>query len=529
MNISTMPTDSRPVLSRLENGWLPFALFTIAVISRIPFTSHYLYHWDSVNMAFGLQRFDVINGAPHFPGYIVYIALGQFLNAIIGDHQTTLVFISVVSSGLAAAAIYYLGRAIFNPITGLIASIILITSPLVWFYGEIALPHTLDLFAIILVMWLLYRIMEGDTRPLWFTAVFLALLGGFRQQDLLFLGPVALFAVYRTGIRRLIVFTLIGFVVTLAWFIPLIQNTGGLQAYMEGSSAFSAPFFKPTSLLAGAGIAGLRHNVISKLIPYTLYAWSLALVPAFIYWGIMAIQLPRRWRAWLTSRKFWFFLLWLTPCLTFYTIIHMGQQGLIFVYMPALFLLSAEGLHRLFSARPTLLRAATAAIALVGTAIFVIGPEYPLGPSGPRLLTYDTVRASDHLRSSQIELVRANFDPTNSVLLSSDWRYLQYYLPEYPLARLPKAEDYAVPPEITVNLEVLSAAADQADLAENNVWQAVILEPSIQTNNQQLSLETIIGTDGFRIDYLTLRSDDSLTTNGITITVVHQTDDLRLW
>ncbi len=509
--------------SRFDNRWLPFVLFAVAVLSRIPFASQYLYHWDSVNMAFGLQNFDVLNGAPHFPGYIVYIALGQLINAIIGDGQTTLVFISVVSSGLAAAAMYLLGRALFSPVTGLIASVILITSPLVWFYGEIALPHTLDLFAIIFVMWLLYRIMEGDTRPLWFTAVFLALLGGFRQQDLLFLGPVALFAIYRVGIRRLIIFTVIGFVVTLAWFIPLIQNTGGLQAYMEGSSAFSAPFFTPTSLLAGAGLAGLRHNVIQKLIPYTLYAWSLALVPALVYWGATAVQLPKQWRAWLTSRKFWFFVLWLTPALTFYIVIHMGQQGLIFVYLPALFLLSVEGLYRLFQNRPAALGTAAAIIALFNTAIFVIGPEYPLGTSGPRLLTYDTVQGSDHLRSSQIELVRGHFDPATTVLLSSDWRHLEYYLPEYPLARLAMLDDVPVDQGVIVDLETVRTATDQSDLTDNSEWQVVILDPNLQPDSQQLPLETIIGTDGFQINYLTLSADEAVSTNGTMLTVVNQT------
>ncbi|MBZ0301933.1 MAG: glycosyltransferase family 39 protein, partial [Anaerolineae bacterium] len=424
-----------------ESGWLPLILFVVTILTRIPFASQYLYHWDSVNMAFGIEKFDVLNGAPQFPGYIVYVVLGQLMNALIGSPQTTMVLISVVCSGLAAVALYYLGRDMFNPVTGLIASVFLIASPLVWFYGEIALPHAPDLFVITWVVWMLYRIMQGDTRLLWFTAVVMALLGGFRQQDLLFLGPVALFALYRIGVRRLMIFTAVGFVFTLLWFIPLTQNAGGIQAYLAGSSGFSAAFFNSTSLLAGAGFTGLRRNLFLKLIPYTLYAWSLAIVPALIYWGV---KLPVQWRVWLRSRRAWFIALWIAPTLAFYIIIHMGQQGLVFVFMPALFLLSAEASYRLLNARPNLLWASTAAVALAGTAIFLFAPEYPLGGSDLRLLTNATIRTADRLRADEIATVRASFDPTHTVLVSEGWRYTEYYLPEYELVRISVGSKYEV-------------------------------------------------------------------------------------
>src|SRR6185369_7869208 len=132
--------------------------------------------------------------------------------------------------------------------------------------------------------------------------------------------------------------------VTAAWFIPLMALSGGIRAYLEGSAAFSASFFTTTSIFDGAGEFGLKRNILNKLIPYTLYAWSLAALPA-LYW---LPQIPSHFRQWLTSRKVWFLLLWVTPALVFYSIIHMGQQGLVFVFFPALVLISAEGLYRLF-------------------------------------------------------------------------------------------------------------------------------------------------------------------------------------
>jgi 4-amino-4-deoxy-L-arabinose transferase-like glycosyltransferase len=492
--------------------WISLALFIITILTRLPFQSQYLYHWDSVNMAFGISNFDVLNGAPQFPGYIVYIALAQILNSFVNDHQTTMVIISIISSGLAVVAMFYLGRDMFNPATGLIAALFIMTSPLVWFYGEIALPHTMDLFCIILSAWMLYRIMEGDHRWSWLvlTAILLALVGGFRQQDLLFLGPLILFAIYRIGIVKFIAFGIVGFVVTVMWFVPLMQLSGGFQAYMDGSNRFTADFWNTTSLLRGAGITGLRRNLISKLIPYTLYAWGLAILPT-LYW---LPEIPKQWRAWLMSRKFWFLALWVTPTLAFYIIIHMGQQGLVFVFLPALMLISAEGLYRLFLPRPGVMRTATTTIAIAGAAIFIVGPTYPLGASGPKLLTYSTLRENDQLLANQIAAVRENFAPENTLLLASSWRHIQYYLPEYQLSRFSLGSTWEVEAGQVLAADFVGQplTANQLGLEAGKDWQVVIINSELW-DLSTTPLETIRLPNGFEMAYLPVKADQTFLIN----------------
>ncbi len=392
--------------------WIGLAFFIVTILTRLPFQSQYLYHWDSVNMAFGIHEYNVLEESPQYPGYIIYVALAQVLNFVFHDPQTTMVVMSIVSSGIAVAGMFYLGQEMFNAKVGIIAAVFLLFSPLFWFYGEIALPHTLDMATVIVSAWLLYKIMMGQTRWIWVTVILLALVGGFRQQTLMFLAPVALLACYRIGIRRLILATLLGVVVVLTWFVPLMAFSGGFASYMAGSGAYSARFFDSTSVLAGAGLFGLRRNIVNKLIPYTLYGWSIAVLPAifFILW-----QLPRRWRAWLTNRKVWFLLLWIAPSLIFYSLIHMGQQGLTFVFLPALLLVSAYGLYRLFASRPIIMQIGTAVIAVVGIVVFIFLPTYPFGENSIKLLTYDTLRQSDRIMADKIALVRDNFDPENYV------------------------------------------------------------------------------------------------------------------
>ena len=497
--------------------WLPYVLFVVTVLTRLPFTSQYLYHWDSVNMAFGLYEFNVLEEAPQFPGYIVYIALGQAINTIFADPQTTMVIISIVSSGLAAVALYALGRDIFDHRTGLIAAIFLITSPLVWFYGEIALPHTLDLFGITFAAWLLYRIKQGDTRHLWWTAVFLALLGGFRQQNLIFLGPLILFSIWAIGVRRIIIFTIIGAVVSLAWFLPLIHLSGGLDAFMAGSSAYSSRFFQSTSLLHGAGLVGLRRNLVSKLIPYTLYAWSLALLPAIIYWGV---ETAKHWRTRLSNPKVWFFLLWVGPALAFYTFIHMGQQGLVFVFLPVLFLLSAKGLLQIFQARPALQIATTAVIAGVGMGIFILGPTLPLGEDGPKLLTYSTLRDHDRRLQQTLLTIRDGFSPETTVILATDWRFYEYYLPDYALAQIDVGEKWEINEGQFANASFDVLSADQLDIEPRERWQIVLLVDNLPGFASSEHIQMLETSDGGEIKYLNLTPEEALSREDNTFRVI---------
>lgn len=492
--------------------WVALALFVVTVITRIPFASQYLYHWDSVNMAFGIREFNVLEGAPQFPGYIVYIVIAQLVNFVFNDPQTTMLVISIISSGLAVTVIFYLGRDLFNPTSGLIAALFLLTSPLFWFYGEIALPHTLDLLAVTYSVWLLYRIMQGEHGLLWWAVIFLALLGGFRQQNLLFLAPLPLFCCYRVGLRRLVLAALLGAAVTLAWFIPLISFSGGLQTYLEGSSKFTQEFFATTSLLSGAGLFGLRRNLLEKLLPYTAYAWSLAAL------GILGwLPALRGWRAGLRDRRLWFFALWMAPTIGFYVVIHMGQQGLVFVFLPALLLLSAEGLYRALSGRPALLRAAVAVIALISAGVFLFAPSHPLGRERLKLLTYATLREADQLMADKIAAVRQNFQPENTLLLAANWRHLQYYLPEYRLARFNIGAKFEVEAGQPTGADFVGqpTSAQAAGLTGGTDWQVVVMDEDLRAFAAQ-PLQEVVLPDGFRLAYLPLAADALYFTDGET-------------
>jgi hypothetical protein len=253
----------------VKETWTAAALFLGTVLSRLPFRSQILYHWDSVNFAFAMQRFDVAAEQPHSPGYIAYVWLCRLVDTLFQDPQTTMVWLSVVGSGVAAVAMYLLGRAMFDQRTGLVGALFLTTSPLFWFYGEIALPHAVDTFVVILSAWLLYEVTLGWVWAVMPAAVSLAIAGGVRQQTPVFLALLALFAgvrfLQRVGWRRggrwgVLAVAVFG-LLCAGWFLPLINSTGGPVHYLQVVGAFSERFDRTTSIFLGAGMGGLSRNL----------------------------------------------------------------------------------------------------------------------------------------------------------------------------------------------------------------------------------------------------------------------------
>jgi len=412
------------------------ALFLLTLLSRIPFRSQILYHWDSVNFALAIREFDISIDQPQPPGYIGYVWLSRLVDRFLGDPQTTMVWISVVTSALAVVALFHLGRSMFGRTVGLVGGLLLATSPLFWFYGEIALPHTVDAFLVILSAWLLYEVTLGHARAVLPAAVALAVAGGVRQQTPIFLVPLTLFAGVRflqkrggkRGLGSIGVAVILFGILCAAWFFPLTGSTGGLGTYLEILSAYSERFGTTTSLFAGGGLWGLSRN-LRKVGMYTLYGWGVGLVPLALY---VAFRLRHR-----SVRVRWertlFLLAWVIPSFLFYALIHMGQQGLVFVFLPMLLLLSARGAAALIIDLPSARWAAVAVLLLMSAnvGVFLLAPEYPLGGTRLRLLTRQALVHSDRYCQDRFTVIRDEFPPQSAALIAADWRRAAYYLPEY--------------------------------------------------------------------------------------------------
>jgi hypothetical protein len=478
------------------------------LITRLPFGTQVLYHWDSVNFAFALRQFDLAKEQPQPPGYILYVLLVRLVNSLIHDPNTAMVAVSITASVLAAPALYMLGKSMFGARVGWVAAILLIDSPLFWFYGEIALPHTLDALLTILVAWWFYETMRGNYRFFMPAVAAAAAAGGIRQQTPIFLAGLILFSLRKAGWRRWLMGAGIGAALCLAWFGPMIDLSGGLGNYLKIMSSFSDRFQATTSVFLGAGLDGIRHN-LGKLVPYTLYGCGFSLL------GFIPLLSPRGRAAFAAegSEKWLFLGLWAVVPLGFYIFVHMGQQGLVFVYLPALLLAGAFGLVHLFKFNDRGLVAGLSLITIFSVVFFLFTPEYPLGKQSQRLLTRATLANTDRYFQERLAVIKHSFNPASTVILAANWHHLDYYLPGWERLRFSVGKGGEVDEEVlqTITGDTFHGKAAQLGLrpdSQGKIYLVVFDSTLDAFNASPDKVEKAWLPDGEYIAYFVLSPQD---------------------
>jgi len=190
----------------------PLMLFAITLISRIPFTSKLLYSQDAVQFALAIEKFDVYLHQPHPPGYFLYVIAGKLLNLFFHDTNSSFLVLSIIASGLTVVAVYHLGRALFDQETGLWAAGFAVTSPLLWYYGELALTYVVAAFLNTVIAVICWDLVKGRSKWLYVSPVILGITGGVRQDVLIFLVPLWLFCILRFNWRKVLI---VGFILGL--------------------------------------------------------------------------------------------------------------------------------------------------------------------------------------------------------------------------------------------------------------------------------------------------------------------------
>jgi hypothetical protein len=301
----------------------------------------------------------------------------------------------------------------------------------------------------------------------------------------------------------------------------LILLNGGLANYLKIMDAFTARFQTTTSLFMGAGLWGLTRNV-TKYVLYTLYAWSLFILPATA--GVV-VFLRRGWKAW-NQEKALFLGLWILPVTLYYLAVHMGQQGLVFVYLPALLLLSAAALDCLVKG-PNARGLVIAGLVLASAAIFLFLPEYPLGPTGQRLLTRETLANSDRYYLERFAAIRKNFPASSTVIIASNWHHVQYFLPDYkvlPFTIGAKRELDEGQPVIPLSNDVANTPAGLGILSSTSqpvVW--VVFDPELDAFNQSPGLFAPFSLpDGASMQAARLTANDQLRVNDVGFGLVNR-------
>jgi hypothetical protein len=458
---------------------IPLALWMIGMLSRWPLRGRLLYDQTSAALAFAARGGELPDGAamPHTGA--LYIALSRQLIALLGSPELAFVAMSVVASGLAVAAIYLLGAALFGEIAGVLAAVLLLSSPLFWFYGAVGLPYACDTLIAVVAGWLCWRVSCGHGRFFLPLMLGLALAVGLRPWPALLMMPLALFAAAQA--------------VRINALRPAQVATSLLASVL-----LSAIWFLPIGRLPGAppALAGIlaRGQDAGGLALMVAWAWGLAILPALGILPLWALRIPGfrtgygRW-SWLRDLRLQFFAAWGAPWLLFALLVRGDALGRPAVGLPILVLWSASALALFIGAGAR--RMATIAATLIilcNAALFLATPEQRF-VGAHRAPSAATIFYRDRRLAAAIVAIRG-FSPSETVILADDWLPVLYYLPKYPLIPFPHTGPQAgVPAGLSPDRSKLASQAAAL------IWFESTLDrynsSASQTETQSMAIGTL--------------------------------------
>jgi 4-amino-4-deoxy-L-arabinose transferase-like glycosyltransferase len=202
-----------------------FVLLGVCVLSRLVTSIFYIEDPDSLRFALSLHEFDVANLQPHFPGYPVFVWMGQLFYLLTHSYGLTFSLIGGLSTFLL---IYTLIRIIppdAYPLASLLGTTLLLINPLLWLMGNRYMP---DLMGTAVALWVLYGLIHRDTKASqqrWFWLAGGLLLGIRLSYAPLLIVPGLwlLMHVPNRSRLQLIGYGLLG---TLLWLVPMLWDTG---------------------------------------------------------------------------------------------------------------------------------------------------------------------------------------------------------------------------------------------------------------------------------------------------------------
>ena len=247
--------------------------------------------------------------------------------------------------GMGALVFFSLvAKRLFGPWGALTATSLLAFSSPVLLYSSVQDTYTVDLFASCFLAWLVTSVLDGQASRLPLAYASAAVLAGFRQSGVVFLAPLLLIAtvvaVRRKLWRELGGGVLLAMVGGAAWLVPTAMMTGGVTKWRGPDlGMFSFVGAKSTSLFYGATKTAYWSMVETAAVQLVL-----ALFPALLFCVLWRITGPGRRGSPESSStppewdRWYFYLLWATPCLLVDFLIHCPKPGYLLLCLPPLLL-----------------------------------------------------------------------------------------------------------------------------------------------------------------------------------------------
>jgi hypothetical protein len=429
---------------QLPAQWITAACVTLSVIvSRWYFRSKALFSWDSANFALALDRIDIGAHRPHPPGYLGYVFAARALNVLFHDANTALVVWNILATALAALILARFAWESATPecrtMTAIAAAAVVVTSPLVWFYGEVAEIYASEFLFASLIAYTAWRATRHNDGAMYACAALLVVAAVFKIFTAILMLPTVTYAstrVSRACQRRLIALA-VGALAVVGSALLLFHRDLILlvwHIFLSSRWVFRGDRVMPMRMLN----RNIRDTLTSAVV-----ALGFVNVAALIMWF-----LKDRRQLLVHGRVL---LLWLLPGLLMCLLIHIAKPGYLLPVVPVGLLVIAGVYGR---SKPKVAATLIAAQAAVNVMYFILTPplsasltggstpyrEKPMWQralSDMEALTFPTakrIEQSDRLVGTLLNWVSQTCPSRNPIIVVGaepvDWRRVMWYLPE---------------------------------------------------------------------------------------------------
>lgn len=439
-------------------------LTVAAAVGRWLTRSRLVYGWDTVHYMLAQDRYDIPAHQPHPPGSLFYVLLARAVRLLTHDPHLSLLVISAVFGGALVLVLFGLGREFDGERAGWLAAVIGATAPIFWFFGSLGLNYGPSGTLSALFILLCWRAVRDPSRraELVLAGGVLAILGGFRPTDQIFLAPAYLWTLHHAWWSRRAAgenetpavagSVLSMLVLTIAWLVPNVVSCGGVAGYIQ-SIRGQEHLIKDSSVFL-AGWPAWQEVLLThrRCFQSTLgLAWLPALLWAVGSLGRWVVGTWKQDRSvgserpgenivrMLLSPTSLLAALVFFPAFLFYLLVHFNTPGYALTYAPLVVVLGAAAAARLCSGK-----GAAAAWRAAGLAVVIGAGNLALSlwgwpgtnHMGLRAMSWAEIRDHDRYYQELNEYLTAHYRP-GSVRLLASWnftdglRVVEHDLPTY--------------------------------------------------------------------------------------------------
>jgi len=404
--------------------------------------------WDSAQFALALERYNIVEHRPHPPGYPLYILWGKIATYFTHDPNMSFILFGLVLSVIAAVLIKkFMDRLTGDTSVGWIAFALYSFAPLTFFHELKALTYVISAFFSILVAFEALRILNSDEPKAWRIALALGIMGMIRPYESILLLPLAIWVVWRLGMRSFLAASGIYIGLQIVWLIPVALMSGGFKAYFSELASEGGKHQR--------NIISLMDKPLGKTVKNlkSIYYYLRQSFPGWAFFAIVPV-VEKILKPGEKSRNVVFFVLWLMPALILYSINYVNYAAIPIFISPAIAILIALGIKKSiqlfgsfkfklgnFNAQPrNLLRLIAVIISLHLLVIFfsidILFTNESNRKYDENAFNYDKLLASDsysYMFKSSVLNLSEELGGSDKVVVLSDlnYRVLMYYLPAH--------------------------------------------------------------------------------------------------